>query len=558
MISDYLHRAKSLLQSSYSLGLDYFRLPIHRRKAVRFNDRLEKLITQNPEMLPIVREPGSIAFNLARPTGYQLWIELTLAYLLAEAGHDTHLFYDDGLLSQWDDVQNHNLPTPHDGSYALTKMRWEFRRGWFRILRNRLILQNRFRAFQHARLTVHSYSEVVETDRLRNNSLSEGHERHAKSSAIRFFGTEALDFAAPEVQSFLERAQTNNRVSSVVGNAIVNKLRPDLFVTSHGIYSTWGGCYDVVSGAGVPSMVYAVHSTRPHHLWLFDTIAQDVASSPHWKDYKREPLIKREEKRIEEYMSSRIAKETPDNQVHFAGVGERGIPNDVRNFLSIDSDGLLFALFPNVPWDGNVEERNTIFEGVVDWITETIKQVAQTKHRLVIRFHPSETTLMAGAKLLAEIVRERVDVSESENVLTIASDEQVDTYRLLDFVDIGLVYDGTLASEMTYLGIPVIAAGRGRYSQEDWAFMPSSQAEYAHWITNPTPILTDFDRTEERRWEMCKRFVHWINFESSYGFPLLHHDPPIHFGGSGDLKPGHIADARMRNVLQRLQAEMKG
>ena len=58
------------------------------------------------------------------------------------------------------------------------------------------------------------------------------------------------------------------------------------------------------------------------------------------------------------------------------------------------------------------------------------------------------------------------------------------TYDLFEFIDVGLVFNGTLGLEMILNDIPVIACGKTPYSNLDLVSEPLDAEEYKQLLLN--------------------------------------------------------------------------
>jgi hypothetical protein len=185
---------------------------------------------------------------------------------------------------------------------------------------------------------------------------------------------------------------------------------------------------------------------------------------------------------------------------------------------------IIFGMFPNVVWDGDIPERNILFEGVVQWCIATIEILRKTPHHLCIRFHPSEATRMAGTRRLEDILKVKIpDLAEIENLTLISSSEKVDSYKLArNHINVGLIYDGTLCLEMTCLDIPVIAATNGLFTLDGIAYKPKTLANYQECLRNPEKTLERFDQERDARKARAYKFAYWLFKESPMTFtPLI-------------------------------------
>lgn len=153
------------------------------------------------------------------------------------------------------------------------------------------------------------------------------------------------------------------------------------------------------------------------------------------------------------------------------------LPPRVREFLATGGSVLLAA--PNVIGDSSMLVRERGFAGQRDWIERLILHVRQRPHlRLVVRAHPAEQWVGPGKCILRMGDIAARAARGVPNVLVIHSQEPLNTFSLLPFSSLGLVYLSSAGVEMTARGLPVIAAGRPKYEGLGIVAEPLTQGDY--------------------------------------------------------------------------------
>jgi hypothetical protein len=153
------------------------------------------------------------------------------------------------------------------------------------------------------------------------------------------------------------------------------------------------------------------------------------------------------------------------------------LPPRVLEFLA--KEGCVLLAAPNVIGDSSMLVRERGFAGQRDWIERLINYVRQRPQlRLVVRAHPAEQWVGPG-----KCIRRMGDIAARAargvpNVLVIHSQESLNTFSLLPFSSLGLVYLSSAGAEMTARGLPVIAAGRPKYEGLGIVAEPLTQSEY--------------------------------------------------------------------------------
>lgn len=455
-------------------------------------------------------------FNTVRTFPVPMYQELFLALLIASRGCHVTLLFDDGILPHWDTYQL------HDDTRALTPYRDNILKKLGTILKKWVILA----AFSHPNIRVFNYSQILAKVPLDNNK-NEADRNHAESSVRRYFESGFMDLTSPDHQQYFEQSLLNCRISKAVGRFVVEYLKPNLFITSHGIYSTWGPCFDYCRNHGIESLIYGAHAYQARHILITDVITQVLCNDSDWIQNASKRIFDEEKRRsIVEYFNSRLNHRACDTKIYYGSI-DRFVDRQIER----NKDAYNFAMFPNIVWDGDVYERDLFFNGIIDWMIKTIDTFRGSPHKLIIRFHPAEANLWKDSRSLESCLLEKIpDLHTISNIVLIRPTEKIDTY---DFVkkniDVGIVYDGILAMELTYLGIPVISPAKNRFTGNNFVFEPKNIDEYNSWLAAPQAILRDFLQNEDDFRERLLPYAHWFIFEAGYLLPVFAPDRLMEF-----------------------------
>lgn len=450
-----------------------------------------------------------IVFNPVMELGNLRFLtEVYMAFSLSLRGAKCIFLINDDILSHRDSYQFSKVGDFENIVKANTKL-------WSRA--EKRFLKRLFRVLNGGRMRFIYYSSVVKEEGIGRFDNIESIRPHIDSSLKRFFESDIYN----NKSVFYKETERNAIISSLIGEYIVSEVKPDLFITSHGIYASYGPCYDVVRSNGFKTVVYALHVLKPGNLLLSDIIFQNIAKDSNWQHFSKRQLKPNEIIEGENYFEQRFKKETQDNRLYYINDVNKSVQKELEEFLS-DNGEITFWAFPNVIWDGNVPSRDIIYNSISEWLKDAVNIIADSNNRLVIRFHPSEATYMKGTRTFQSIIEHYIaDIDSRNAVYCIPSDAGIDVYGYMKSIDIGLVYDGTIATELVYKGIPVLSGGYGRFSQPKWAYVPESIEEYRDWLLNPDQIFSDFKKTCEQRRKEVLKFTYWYSTVNRYRLSIL-------------------------------------
>lgn len=464
-----------------------------------------------------------VVFNTVRSDRVVIDREMYLGKLLALNGVKVIILLDDGIMRHWEHFQNIHIPKnqpfeifnfnpykQHNGDHN-TYLEYLFKR---RIMRRAL------KTYKDRNLKIIYYSQIINKKIIRFENLTKL-KKYAKSSTIRFFKTSELDYNDKKVNFYYNLSLKNALLARTIGEYILNEIKPDVFITSHGIYSTWGPTFEYLFKNGMSTLVYSSihgHSMDPREMFFSTTRTYFLSQSKYWLKYKDKPVTEKMKEKVEQYMKFRQNYETSDTLLLYEGE---------VNTLRIDKKNRYkyhIVLFPNVIWDGNINDRHIIFKDYRDWILSTINYIKQRKDiKLYIKSHPSEITVCQNSPRIVDIIRNHIDVDDLENIVLIPPEDKINTYEFLKSgIDLGIVYDGFLAVELPFLKIPSIMCVKGgMFAVENCNFPINSREEYFNYLKSIDEIIEKFHQNYEERYNNLIKYLYWYLFKNAVKLPTL-------------------------------------
>jgi hypothetical protein len=186
-------------------------------------------------------------------------------------------------------------------------------------------------------------------------------------------------------------------------------------------------------------------------------------------------------------------KEEIDSIINNRKTGNADIFKDLKFFekksenllklLNIDSSKNNIFLFSNVFWDVGMVNYNSLFDSIVSWVLETVLLVSKDpKSHLYIKIHPAEVfDSSKSVKGIKDFIFEKFPILP-KNLTIIYPEMKISPYELFPFIDIGVVYNGTIGMEMLYHGIPVISVGQCPYGNLNLSNDPTSRIQYSKML----------------------------------------------------------------------------
>lgn len=139
----------------------------------------------------------------------------------------------------------------------------------------------------------------------------------------------------------------------------------------------------------------------------------------------------------------------------------------------------VIPVFTNVVFDTSQPHANTLFSDMFEWLDLVVEVAEEHPQTLfIIRAHPDETRPNKTSLETVQQWYEKNDVAMVKNIRFISPDEYISSYELIERAKFVLIYNSTIGLEASLMKIPVLCAGRARFTQIPTVFYPPSRQEY--------------------------------------------------------------------------------
>lgn len=304
---------------------------------------------------------------------------------------------------------------------------------------------------------------------------------HAKISADRYFTGATVE--KEQYEHVLRSELINAIISTDAAEKVLNKEKPDVMVNSHGCYSSWGSFTDYFRNKGIRVCVW--YTGYKKNSVIFDMHKLDDYFKKYYTEIiKKRPLNEKEEQELNLFLNKRTKGEEGDTALY----GFSKEKKDLEKQFNFDKYDKNYVMFPNVAWDAAVIDVHKAFKDVYEWVSYTIELFKEKpKSQLIIKIHPAEMVHESKGSVSDYI--NNTFASLPKNITIIPPDTNISPYSLFPFIDIGIVYNGTIGLEMVLQGIPVVVAGIAHYNRKRFTFDVSTKNEYANILFKEIPHL---------------------------------------------------------------------
>jgi len=293
----------------------------------------------------------------------------------------------------------------------------------------------------------------------------------SKNATIRYFEG-AID---PDGQFYLHILHSeliNSIIATDVAEKFLKKEKPDILVTRHLGYSACGSFAEYCTNKGI--RVVSPGGGYKENTLSFDMGDINNSFGRYHQDVRKKNFLNQdEEKELKSFFDKRMAGKEGDAIVYDFS------PNEIEeNLFDFNKYDKTYAMFPNVPWDASLLNANRCFKDVYEWISYTIELFKiKPNYQLIIKIHPSEFRLMKSENTVLDYIKNNF-LSLPENIKVIPPNTKISPYALFPFIDVGIVYNGTIGLEMALNDLPVIVVGATHYGEKGFTYDITSREEY--------------------------------------------------------------------------------
>ena len=297
----------------------------------------------------------------------------------------------------------------------------------------------------------------------------------------------------------------------------LDELEPDAIVAESGAHFMWRIAFELARSRGIRVVCREIGKGGfDHHIYSVNAECMFPEWDEVWNATKDVPLSDASQRDVTDYLAQMPAKTYLP--------GERR-EDPAQGGLQIPGNGRLALLFTNVTWDLATAGRDEAFDGMFDWLSETLTLAARTPDvRFVLRVHPAEEHVLTKDRVL-EWLRDKWP-RLPENVTTIGPGTPASVRTLTQMADVVLTYCSTTGIEAAIYGKPVIVAGTPHYRGKGFTIDARSKTEYqdafARWLRGELEASPDAS-------ELARRYFHlfFLRYHIPMGWTTSPLEPPF-------------------------------
>ena len=291
-----------------------------------------------------------------------------------------------------------------------------------------------------------------------------------------------------------------------VAQETIDRLKPRAVVVFNGLMYPEATVREIARRTDVPVVTHEV-GLRP----LSAFFSHGEATFRQLEPPARLELDAEESARLDAYLGDRF-------EGRFSMAGIRFWPQiqqpPASLVAALDRFTSTVTVFTNVIFDTSQVHANTLFPSMFAWLDDLLHVIDAHRDTLfIVRAHPDEDRPGKSSRQSVAGWAQEHNFAGRPNVFFFGPSDYVNSYALIERSKFVLVYNSSIGLEATLLGVPVLCAGRARFTQWPTVTFPASRQEYARLLEDflDAPSLA-FDESQRVQ---ARRFLHDELFKAS-------------------------------------------
>jgi hypothetical protein len=346
-------------------------------------------------------------------------------------------------------------------------------------------------------------------------------------SVLRFYyGGEAK--SEKELAGIRAQHLATAMISTEIARELHQTYKPDIILSLMFVYSSFQPYLDYYKENNIRTITIDMSHEDSNAIQC--SAMEHYFSNDRFKAYlnsrKTKSLNQAEKEQLQKYMNNRFSGAA----LYFQTTGMFNNNVDPIDMLRIDRNRKNIFLFSNVFWDIGVSQSDRLYKNVIEWIMSTIDLIKDNEGcHLYIKPHPVERfSSVASHKSVKDYVYEKYRILP-KNISIIDPELKINTYKLFPYIDMGVVYSGTLGLEMLLNDIPVVTVGKAPYGGLGFCYEPRTIDDYRNILLTDKIYKMTFDK------ELVYLFAYFNFIKRVIPFDIM---KPVY--GNNDFKQYNI------------------
>ena len=285
------------------------------------------------------------------------------------------------------------------------------------------------------------------------------------------------DFHLISNYSSLGKVHLNNLLLlKIAYERLLADVKPERVIANDSYYGMYAIMQKLCERRKIPFYSHWSGGRQGTWCYAYNGAAMNLDFTKSWNNFSKMQLSSRQKDKVQGWLYGRL--EGKEMVFDTASLAKHQKENADLDSLDLGKPTALLAA--NVIWDLAALNKQIVFEGMIEWIEETINWFNEhPNYQLIIKSHPAELhPSIPATKERVEIALKERGVLFTPNIFILSPKAKIRVYELFPIVKVGLVHTSTVGIEMAGRGLPVITTARSPYRGFGFTLDPLNKKDY--------------------------------------------------------------------------------
>ena len=359
-------------------------------------------------------------------------------------------------------------------------------------------------------------------------------------SACHFLRSDAR-IGGPEVVAMRRRfVQTAIIIVGAVERWL-DATRPDVVIAESGAHFMWRIAVELARARGIRTVCREIGKGGwDVHIYSLNAESMFPDWGDKWSAARGEPLSAAGGANVDTYISGLASKTFRRDGAPLEDVA----PDALAHLLNLERGRPMAVLFTNVVWDLASAGRDVAFDGMFDWLTETLKIARKTPGvDFLIRAHPAESSVPTRERVLDRLAQ--LWPALPSNVRLLGPESPFSARSLFRAAGLVVTYCSSAGIEAATQGKRVVVCGASHYRGRGFTIDIDTRHAYDDVLRRWAAGALDEVPSEWQ--ESARRYAHlfFLRYHIEMGWTTSPLEAPyrLKLASLDELQPGRSAAA---------------
>lgn len=266
--------------------------------------------------------------------------------------------------------------------------------------------------------------------------------------------------------------------------AAIKEKKPDHALISHGCYSTWGTCLEVLNKNNIPTVVWGRGYVSGGNILLShdDSYLYEYIHEPN-ENWNKLKLTDAQVKRIlDYYQQKRVPLNNVDGISYYKSQPNKEKLSELKEKVS--AYDACIGIYPNIPWDGTMFSGTNSFPSIRFFLKRLQSYVISNPNVMFItRCHPAEVNNKGNESEESFLeIYDQVFTKKPDNMIVIRPEDSINSYEVSTLCNAAVTFGSTLSLELSIARHPVIQVGQTNTTNKGFIFDAPTENLFVQYL----------------------------------------------------------------------------